>query len=132
MIKGIGVDLVQVSRIAKILAKHDERLASRLLTDREFSEFQSLPNEIDARRANFLAKRFAVKEAVSKALGTGFSQGVSWKDIELGHLKSGQPTVMLKGIAKQLLGFNQTYNIHVSLSDDAGFVTAYVLIELLD
>ena len=117
---GIGVDMVEVARISKALDRNGETFARRILTPAEYSEFLEAKH-----RANFVAKRFAVKEAVAKALGTGFSQGVSWTDIALGHDELGKPVVHLEGNALIRLAEKGGVSALVSLSDEAGFVIAY-------
>lgn len=123
-IMGVGTDLVDISRIASSLEKHGERFARRILSDAEYQCFR------DAARPDvYLAKCFALKEAVSKALGTGISQGVGWHSIECDRHDSGQPFVRLsRGAAEQLKARSAT-NIHVSLSDEAGFVSAFAVLE---
>jgi len=123
MIKGIGTDLIKIERLAKSLERQGERFAQRILSEQEFKDFK-----LSAKQANFLSKRFAAKEAVSKALGTGIALGVSWQDIELSHLESGQPIVNLYGGAKQQANKLNAVNIHISLSDEAGFVSAFAVL----
>lgn len=117
---GIGVDMVEVARISKALDRNGQTFARRILSVDEFEQFS------DAKSPNsFLAKRFAVKEAVAKAIGTGFSQGVSWTDISLDHNELGRPIVKLQGKARQRLEELGGSEALVSLSDEAGFVIAY-------
>jgi len=125
MIQGIGVDLVKIERIDSSLKKYGSRFAERILSSNELTEFKRSANP-----SNFLAKRFAVKEAVAKAMGTGFSKGLRWQDIELAHLESGQPIAVLLGKAKQKNEENKT-KIHISLTDEVGLVTAFAIIESL-
>lgn len=124
MIKGVGTDLVSVERIEKALEKHGERFAKRILTPEEFSVFSE-----HSRPSNFLAKRFATKEAVVKALGTGFSKGVSWQDIQLQHYSSGQPKVVLSNMALEIFQSMGCEQILLSLSDELPFISAFVVIE---
>ena len=76
-----------------------------------------------------MAKRFATKEATVKALGTGFSKGISWKDVQLEHLASGQPKVVLSNAALLLYKEKGCQQIHISLSDEDSLVSAFVVIE---
>lgn len=122
MVKGIGTDLVEIARFQRSLDQHGDRLASRILTDSEFEEFKS-----NARPAEYLAKRFSVKEAVSKALGTGISKGLSWQDIELKHRDSGQPYVVLYRKALAMLEHLGGQEVFISLSDEAGLVSAFAV-----
>lgn len=124
MIKGIGTDLVSVERIEKALEKHGERFAKRILSSDEYIEFTS-----STRPSNFLAKRFATKEAVAKALGTGFSQGVSWQDIQLDHYPSGQPKVVLFNVALDFFQKKGCHQLLLSLSDEIPYISAFVVIE---
>jgi len=124
MIKGIGTDLVSIERIEKALDKYGERFAKRILAPDEYKTFVD-----HARPSNFLAKRFATKEAVAKALGTGFSNGVSWQDIQLEHYQSGQPRVVLMNRALELFNEMGCQQILLSLSDEEGLVSAFVVIE---
>ncbi|RKZ77935.1 MAG: holo-ACP synthase, partial [Gammaproteobacteria bacterium] len=86
MIFGIGTDLVHIPRMQELLDKHDDKIALRILSDTEFSEFQRTTNQ-----AAFLAKRFAAKEATAKALGTGFRDGLSLRHIEVVNNEKGKP-----------------------------------------
>lgn len=117
---GIGVDMIEVARISKALARNGDKFARRILSFEEQEDFlkSSDPD-------NFLAKRFAVKEAVAKALGTGFANGVSWADITLSHDELGKPLVSLQGGASEQLRRMGGSKALVSLSDEAGFVIAY-------
>ena len=92
MIIGIGQDICDVERIESTIIKFGERFKKRIYSEREINKSESRRNSIDS-----YARRFAAKEAVSKALGTGFRKGVFYKDIEVINLKSGKPTIELKG-----------------------------------
>lgn len=123
MIKGVGTDLVEVARIERSLAKHGNRFAERILSEKEYAGYQESKKPTD-----YVAKRFAVKEAVSKALGTGFSAGITWKDIELEHLESGQPYAVLHGKAKAKMTEFGAEGVYISLSDEAGLVSAFAVL----
>lgn len=122
MVKGVGTDLVELARIERSLARHGERFAKRILSEKEFLGFKE-----SNRPVNYVGKRFAIKEAVSKALGTGFSAGVTWKDIELAHMESGQPYTILHGQAKVRLEASGAHAVFISLSDEAGLVSAFAV-----
>lgn len=128
MILGIGSDLVQIPRIEKTLERFGERFILRVYTDLERARAERRPNQ----RADTYAKRFGAKEACSKALGTGMSQGVFWRDMGVANLPSGQPTMVLTGGAARRLaeltppGFKP--HIHVSLTDDYPLAFAFVII----
>jgi holo-[acyl-carrier protein] synthase len=123
MVKGVGTDLVEVARIERSLAKHGDRFAERILSAKEYAGY-----EISNKPADYVAKRFAVKEAVSKALGTGFSAGITWKDIELEHLESGQPYAVLHAKAKAKMEDFGAEGVYISLSDEAGLVSAFAVL----
>ena len=118
---GVGVDLLKIERIKKAMSNNPERFPKKVLSDIELTEFDRL----DRGQENFVAKRFAVKEAVAKALGTGFSSGVSWRDISLLHDSNGKPVVTLTDGAQSRFEELNASSLQVSLSDDAGFVIAY-------
>lgn len=124
---GVGTDLVEVARIEKALERHGDKLLHRVLSD---SERERIPDRSNRAGylANYLAKRFAIKEAVSKALGTGIAQGVSLHDIELFKSESGQPYVELSGAAKEHMLRLGGVSVQVSLSDDAGLVSAFAVL----
>ena len=128
MILGIGIDLCKISRINSTLLKFRERFKKRCFTNNEIFRCDRMKNS-----AACYAKRFASKEAVSKALGTGFRQGVYWKDIEIINMKSGKPKVELKGNAKNILmdmiPQNKHYNISITITDENGLAQALVIIE---
>lgn len=123
-IVGIGVDRVVIARIGRSLERFGDRFVQRVYTD---AEHQQALNKGNATRR--LAMLFAAKEAVSKALGTGFHQGVTPKLIETLHLPSGKPEINLYGSALErarTLGISQ---VHVSLTDDDGVAMAFAIAE---
>lgn len=124
MITGVGVDAVAVSRIAGVLERHGERFARRLLAPFEHGEYATAP---DAPR--FLAKRFAVKEAFAKALGTGIAQDVILPDIALHHHPGGQPYLQVHGGAAAHMQARGIHATHVSLTDEGDLVLAFVVLE---
>src|SRR4051812_48687571 len=98
MILGIGTDLIDITRIEKTLERYGERFIKRIFTDIEVAKSESR-----RLRAASYAKRYAAKEACSKALGTGFRHGVFWRDMGVINLRSGKPTMVLTGGAKARL-----------------------------
>ena len=118
---GVGVDLVEIARIRKAYKANPQRFSEKVLNAAELVGFG------EARDSSvYLAKRFAVKEAVAKALGTGFSQeGVSWQDIALDHNELGKPYVDLTGGAAKRFAVLKADKLLISLSDEAGLVIAY-------
>lgn len=128
MILGIGNDIVDIRRIEQTLARFGSRFVDRIFTDVE----QRKSNKRLLRAASY-AKRFAAKEACSKALGTGFRRGVFWKDMGVVNAPSGQPTMILTGGAKaqleRLVPQGMKANIHLTITDDHPYAQAVVIIE---
>ena len=124
MVRGIGVDVVQVSRIAETLERFGERMLKRLFTDSERAYCERHKDPLP-----HFAARFAAKEAASKALGTGMSGGVGWTQIEVIQPGGRQPTLTLSGVAGerfQALGCTAS---HLTLAHDGGLAVACVVIE---
>jgi holo-[acyl-carrier protein] synthase len=130
MIIGLGSDLIDIRRIEKTLERHGQRFIDRIFTDVEKRK-----SEGRKQRAASYAKRFAAKEACSKALGTGLSHGVFWKDMGVANLPSGKPTMVLTGGAKarleQMIPSGGRANIHLTITDDFPLAQAFVIIEAL-
>lgn len=124
MIAGIGVDVVEVERVGKLLDRYGERFTSRVFTDAETAHALR-----SAKPAERLAGRFAVKEAVMKAFGTGKSQGILWRDVETVRGPRGKPEVVLYGNAKKHLKLLKGNMIYASISHDGGKAMAFVIIE---
>ena len=121
MILGVGVDVVRVSRVQAALDRFGGRFARRILTGEELDD---LPGP--RRAAQFLAKRFAAKEALVKALGTGFRFGVGLRDIGVRHDALGQPYLVYSAAAQRLLDSRGVVESHLSLSDEADLALAFV------
>ena len=121
MIFGVGVDMVQVSRIQQIIDKSGERFAKRVLTENEFHDYQTA-----VKPAHFLAKRFAAKEAASKAMGTGFSAGLSLRHIGVKRTESGKPVLEFNAKANDLLDGLGVGESYISLSDENDYAIAFV------
>jgi holo-[acyl-carrier protein] synthase len=130
LIVGIGSDLCDIRRIEKTLERHGERFTHRIFTEIERSR-----SERKNDRASSYAKRFAAKEACAKALGTGLSRGVFWRDMGVVNLRSGAPTMALTGGAAkrlaQLTPEGMTASVHLSMTDDHPYAQAFVIIEAL-
>ena len=124
MIAGIGVDVVEVDRVGKILDRYGERFTARVFTDAEIAYAMR-----SARPAERLAGRFAVKEAVMKAFGTGKSQGILWRDVETIRGPLGKPEVVLHGNANKYMKKLKGKIVHTSISHDGGKAMAFVIIE---
>jgi holo-[acyl-carrier protein] synthase len=128
MIIGIGNDTIDIRRVEKVLEKHGERFTHRIFTDIEVRK-----SERRRLRAASYAKRFAAKEACSKALGTGMSGGVFWRDMGVVNLPSGKPTMELTGgAATRLAALTPAGHrpaIHLTITDDFPLAQALVIIE---
>lgn len=129
MILGIGSDLCNIDRIEAVLARHGDRFRNRVFTEREQAKAESRPRAIAAT----YAKRWAAKEACSKVLGTGLRMGISWRDMAVTNLISGQPVMHLTGWAAERLASmtpsGHTALVHVTLTDDHPWAQAFVVIE---
>ncbi|HSI39613.1 MAG TPA: holo-ACP synthase [Xanthobacteraceae bacterium] len=127
MILGIGSDITDVRRIAKTLERHGERFL-----DRVFTPVERAKSDRRARRAESYAKRFAAKEACAKALGTGLSHGVFWRDMGVVNLPSGRPTLVLTGGAAvrlaALVPEGHEARIDLTITDDGPLAQAFVII----
>lgn len=120
---GIGTDIVEVARIGSTLERHGEKFAQRILHPNEYQQWQQ-----HAQPQAFLAKRFAAKEAVGKALGTGLGEGVTAADIEVDHADNGCPVVVLHHQAKTRLlelGGKQCW---LSISDEKAYAVAFAVV----
>ena len=125
MIIGIGVDLCEIDRIREAIRRHGDHFTHRILTIDERTEFDSLTQSM---RPSFLAKRFAAKEAVAKALGTGIGRGFGFHDITITHDALGKPMVSLNS-ENQALKDAPAYRIHLSISDERTHAVAFCTIE---
>lgn len=124
MIAGIGVDIAETGRVEKLIVKFGDRFARRILTDYELGEF--------ARRrqsSSYLATRFAAKEAVAKALGTGIGRELSFHSIQVENDDSGKPRFQFFGKALELIAQRRISNALLSLSDEKHYVVAMVVLE---
>ena len=124
MIYGVGTDVVEIGRIQNALERFGERFARRILCEPELRRFHGhrLP-------ANYLAKRFAAKEAFTKALGTGIHAPANWHGVWVRNLPSGKPVLEFSDALKQLLSQRKISTAHVSLSDERGMAMATVILE---
>ena len=124
MIYGVGTDIIEIARIAAALERFGERFAHRILCEPELRRFVShrLP-------AAFLAKRFAAKEAFTKALGTGIHAPANWHGVWVANLRSGKPTLQYSAALQAMLDARGVGNAHVSLTDERGLASATVILE---
>jgi holo-[acyl-carrier protein] synthase len=127
MIIGIGNDIIDIRRVERTLDRFGERFVQRIFTDTERTR-----SERRAGRVESYAKRFAAKEACSKALGTGFRRGVFWRDMGVVNLPSGKPTMELKGGAAErlaeLVPAGMTAQIDLTITDEPPIAQAFVII----
>jgi holo-[acyl-carrier protein] synthase len=130
MIVGIGSDLCNIERIQNSLDRFGDRFLNRVFTERERAKAASRP----LTQAGTLAKRFAAKEAFSKAVGTGFKRGVFMKDIGVVNLPSGAPTLALTGGARAALDAlapaGHAIDVHLTMTDDHPWAQAFVILSL--
>jgi holo-[acyl-carrier protein] synthase len=132
MIYGIGSDICVISRIEKTLARFGQRFERRCFTQIE----QAKANRTPANKAASYAKRFAAKEAFSKAMGTGVQFGVAWNEIGVQNDALGKPNIVLSGKTKvkfeEKIPNGYKANIFLTMSDDYPYAISYVIIELLE
>jgi holo-[acyl-carrier protein] synthase len=124
MILGTGIDIIEVARIAASFEKFGERFVNRILLADEIAYCLS-----HKRPAPFLAVRFAAKEAVSKAFGTGIGAALGWQDIEIRRKESGEPFVVLHGQGRELLAVRGARQLHISLSHTEHYAAATAILE---
>ncbi|MBE1289401.1 MULTISPECIES: holo-ACP synthase [Roseobacteraceae] len=130
MILGIGTDLANIERIQRALDRFGDRFRNRVFTEHEQKRAERMQNP-----AAVYAKRWAAKEACSKALGTGLRMGIAWRDMSVTNLETGQPVMHVTGWAQERLnemtpeGYDAV--IHVTLTDDHPWAQAFVVIEAL-
>ena len=123
---GLGTDIVNINRIKKIYSKYGNHFLDKILTESEKKIEGKVTRSNDIAT---LAKRFAAKEAISKAIGYGFSKGIHFKNIEIYNDKNGKPHANVNGKAKVALSkISKKYNIFLSLSDDKPWAVATALI----
>ena len=123
---GLGTDIVNINRIQKIYSKYGSHFLDKILTETEKKTEKKISNLINIKT---IAKRFAAKEAISKAIGYGFSKGIHFKNIEIFNDKNGKPYANVNGKAKITLSkISKKYNIFITLSDDKPWAVATALI----
>jgi len=123
---GLGTDIVNINRIKKIYSKYGNQFLNKILTESEKKSEKKLSR---FKNVSTIAKRFAAKEAISKAIGYGFSNGIHFKDIEIYNDESGKPYANLNGKAKTIVNkISKKYNIFLTLSDDKPWAVATALI----
>ena len=135
MIIGIGIDLISNDRIKKIIKKFDQNFKEKIFSINELNDFENRyknQEKLNQNAINFFAKRFASKEAFSKALGTGIGRGIDFNDIEISNDKLGKPFIKIlnnkEAKIKEILNC-QEFNIHLTISDEKSISGAVVIIE---
>jgi holo-[acyl-carrier protein] synthase len=124
MIFGVGIDMAEIQRFTDAFNRYGDRFPGRILSALEMLEFPRARNP-----GRYLAMRFAAKEATSKALGTGFKQGVAPRQIGVVHVPGGKPSLEVTGQAAALFADHGICSSHLSLSDEAGIAVAFVVLE---
>lgn len=123
MALAIGTDIVEIARMSDAASRQGLKFVQRILCANEFEQYQSKSNS-----SAFLAKRFAAKEAIAKALGTGIGNGVSFQDIEITNNAKGAPQVKLTGGAAKVLAEMGATKVLLSLSDEKEYALAYAVL----
>ena len=124
MILGTGIDLIEVARIASSFEKFGERFVNRILLPDEIAYCRQHKNP-----APFLAVRFAAKEAISKAFGTGIGAQLGWQDMEIRRKESGEPFVVLHGRGAELFAARNAVRLHISLTHTENYAAATAILE---
>ena len=129
VILGLGSDVVDIRRVAEVLGRHGERFLARVFTEEERRKAERRAEKI---RVATYAKRFAAKEAASKALGTGFRAGVYWRDLGVVNLRSGQPTMVMTGGAglrlASMVPAGMVADVALTMTDEFPYAQAMVII----
>jgi len=124
MIVGIGIDIIEISRIERMLDEYGNNFANRVFTDNERAYCES-----KARKSMHYGARFAAKEAFLKALGTGLVDGIAWRDIEVLNNDAGQPEIRCSGVAKVFADNLGVARVHLSISHSKEYAAAIVILE---
>ncbi|GAD30768.1 holo-[acyl-carrier-protein] synthase [Photobacterium leiognathi lrivu.4.1] len=123
-ILGLGTDIAEIERVEKVLARSGEAFAHKILSGSELERYHELKL-----KGRFLAKRFAVKEAASKALGTGIACGVSFQDFTVTNDERGKPLLTLSGKAQELALMMGVNHVHLTIADERRYAVATVILE---
>jgi holo-[acyl-carrier protein] synthase len=124
VIVGLGLDIAEVDRITRVITRYGDSVLKKLYTPREIAYCESHKNKFER-----YAARFAAKEAAMKALGTGWSRGVRWRDIEVVNIRGGKPTLVLEGVARQIAEGMGAKNIALSITHSENIAMAQVIFE---
>ena len=131
MIYGVGCDVVEVARVAEVMAERGDRFARRILSEPEWATYEKRRALSPARGLAYVASRWAAKEAISKALGTGISGDVTFHSMIIGHRDSGAPTVCFAEPLAERLS-RESITVHVSITDEKNVVAAFAVAEVRD
>lgn len=129
MIKGLGTDIVQVDRLQLALERSGEKLLKRVLVAEELQRYYQKTERDPRNGLQYFAKRYAAKEAVAKALGTGIGRGVSWQDIEVSNNQDGAPEVRLSGGALAKMQALLASQCSLSISDERDYAVAFAILD---
>ena len=124
MIFGTGIDIIEIDRIKQSIQKYSDRFEQKVFTQKEVDYCHS-----QADPAKHFAARFSVKEAVLKCFGTGMTDGILWKDIEVDRQESGQPILNLYGKGKELFGQLKLKHIHIPITHEKNYAVAHAIAE---
>jgi holo-[acyl-carrier protein] synthase len=124
VIYGVGTDLIEVQRVARVLERYGERFARRILCEPELKRFRAHRQPVA-----YLAKRFAAKEAFTKALGTGIHAPANWHGVWVSNLRSGKPVLEYSPALAELMRARGITRSHVSITDERGMASATVVLE---
>jgi len=124
VIVGLGLDIAEIDRIEQVFLRRGSTILQRLYTPREVAYCERHKNKFER-----YAARFAAKEAAMKALGTGWRQGVRWRDIEVANAPSGKPTLRLEGVARQIADKLRVRNISLTITHSGNLAIAQVIFE---
>lgn len=131
MIYGIGIDLIEIERIAAACERHGERFARRILGPDELQRYEERRRRAANRGLAYLATRFAAKEAVSKALGLGMRQPMSWRAVQIVNAASGRPQAVANGPLVDFMRARRL-RLQVSVTDERAIAAAYAIAEIVD
>ncbi|PXF63235.1 holo-ACP synthase [Kangiella spongicola] len=121
---GVGTDIVKLERVERSYQRHGDKFAERILSSDELEAYVSKKNKV-----TYLAKRFAAKEAISKALGTGMREGIDFKQLSIVSNQLGKPEVFLQGKAQDWAQNNKIARVHLSISDERDAAVAFAIAE---
>jgi holo-[acyl-carrier protein] synthase len=131
VIYGIGIDLIEIERIAQAQARHGDRFAQRILGPDEAQRFAARRQRSEARGLAYLATRFAAKEAVSKAIGLGMRQPMSWRSVQILNALSGRPEAVANGALAEFIR-TRRLRLQVSVTDERTVAAAFVIAEIVE